>query len=460
MDKKIYFPNDEFEFNKLRITSPTFVNGCYFLKIFIHQDEPFYIQLPKCSMKEGIIKGGKRFYTDLLFSNINEGFVDWIVNLEKYTKEEIFKNRSKWFDSPLEMDDIESAFSTSLKFVKADKQYSLRTTVPSNLGNCTLKAFQEDGTELSVDQIDASIPILSILEVKGIRCSSKAFQIEFEMKQILVVKPPISFDKCMISVPTTTVDSKELQGNGKQDVEEVHIDLPEDLKEVPYHPVDLEPLSTAVEHTTLSDPSEPFTNRVVFKEQLEEILFQPTTPMVKEKEYEDNDLDDEEGEYHDIEYNNEDEEEDYDEEESMLKGKELSSLEEISLHEKDIVSLPVLGKSTFTTQRRFGTEEEDGSIERSTKVETAWNAESVTGMDEEELEEIEFDMDDDEENDQDRLSLINKSALYHNLLVETLEKLKESRISSLSSFLKESQIGNEGKLLSFLSIDNTSVSSS
>jgi hypothetical protein len=41
--------------------------------------------------------------------------------------------------------------------------------------------------------------IMTILEVQGIKCSARSFQIEIEMKQLLVLKPIDLFEKCILT---------------------------------------------------------------------------------------------------------------------------------------------------------------------------------------------------------------------------------------------------------------------
>jgi hypothetical protein len=197
----IYEPTQSFDFQKVSLTTPTIVSGGnYFIKFKMTDDEPLYIQPPKCTTKQGFVKtnGGKKMYCDLVFSNINESFIKWVEDLEKHAQESIFKNRDKWFESQLELEDIENSFAPSLKIYKSGKMYLLRTVVPTRLGNCGLKIFNEDQTEFNIDEFKETTNVISILEIQGVKCSSKSFQLEIEIKQMMVLKPNILFDKCMI----------------------------------------------------------------------------------------------------------------------------------------------------------------------------------------------------------------------------------------------------------------------
>jgi len=195
---KIMEPNEAFPFERLVLASPTFISsGNYFIK-YLFNDFPLYIQPPKCITKQGIIKGGKKMYCDLMFTNEHENFIRWMEDLETYSQRYIFNNRSKWFESDLEMHDIENSFTTSMKVYKSGKFYIIRTIVPSRLGKCTLKIFDENEMDVSSDSIKDSTTVITIWEIQGIKCSTKSFQIDIEIKQMMVVKPDNLFEKCII----------------------------------------------------------------------------------------------------------------------------------------------------------------------------------------------------------------------------------------------------------------------
>lgn len=202
MSEVVYEPDYSFDFTKISLISPTLTNGGnYFIKFLMENNNPLYVQPPKCNTKQGIIKtnGGKKHYCDLVFSNINESFIKWIEDLEKYTQDYIFKNREKWFESQLDIEDIENSFTPSLKIYKSGKSYILRTIIPTRLGKCNLKIFNEDLTEFNNEDFKETTNIITILEFQGIRCSSKSFQIDIEIKQMMILRPNILFEKCIIN---------------------------------------------------------------------------------------------------------------------------------------------------------------------------------------------------------------------------------------------------------------------
>ena len=197
--EKIYEPNDSFDFSKLSLLSPSSMpGGNYFIKFRIN-DYPLYIQPPKCVSKSSIFKSGKKHYCDLMFTNENEDFIRWMENLENYCQNKIFDHRSKWFETELDEHDIENSFTSPLKIFKSGKFYISRTNVPTMLGKCSLKIYNEDEHEVDIETIKENTNVITILEIQGIKCSSKNFQIEIEIKQMMVFKQNNLFEKCIFT---------------------------------------------------------------------------------------------------------------------------------------------------------------------------------------------------------------------------------------------------------------------
>ena len=209
--ENIYEATADFPFDKLTLVKPTaMAGGNYFMKFRI-QDSPLYIQSPKCLLKQGISKAGKRFYSDLMFSNEHESFTQWIERLENFSQKYIYEQRAQWFETDLDMHDIENSFTPSLKLYKSGKYYLARANIPSILGKCSLKIYDEKENEVDHEQLAENMNVITILEILGIKCSARSFQIEIEIKQMLVLKPVNLFDKCiLVKTPSSLTDAIDL----------------------------------------------------------------------------------------------------------------------------------------------------------------------------------------------------------------------------------------------------------
>jgi hypothetical protein len=222
---KIYETNDDFPIDNLVLTTPIVIsNGVYFIK-YLLESESLYIQPPKCITRQGIIKGGKKMYCDLLFTNENNTFIKWIEDLETYSQSYIFKNRERWFDSQLELEDIADSFLSVLKIYKSGKYYILRTIVPGNIDDCQLKLYDENENLINHDFLTDSTNVIPILEFKGIKCTSRNFQVDIEIKQMMILKPSLLFEKCVIK------NNHESLGNNNENTIDV-VQSKSDKKEV------------------------------------------------------------------------------------------------------------------------------------------------------------------------------------------------------------------------------------
>jgi pentapeptide MXKDX repeat protein len=52
--------------------------------------------------------------------------------------------------------------------------------------------------DVEMESINENTQLITILEIQGVRCSTKSFQIDIELKQIMVLKPVNLFEKCII----------------------------------------------------------------------------------------------------------------------------------------------------------------------------------------------------------------------------------------------------------------------
>ncbi len=196
---EIHDPNPSFQFDRITLTTPAAITGgAHFSKIMIDRT-PLYIQTPKCSTKAGIIGSGRKMYTDLVFTNENEDIIQWMEALETKLRQKIYENRGRWFDSEMSEDDIEGCFSPMVKLYRSGKQYCVRVNINSKADAKPLKIYDEDEMTVEPAQITEKTQVIAILEIQGVRCTSKSFCVDLEMKQLMVLKPSDLFDSFIIS---------------------------------------------------------------------------------------------------------------------------------------------------------------------------------------------------------------------------------------------------------------------
>jgi len=193
-------PNSNFDFTKLSLAQPTGIQGgAYFTKL-LYNAKPLYIQTPKSLTKQGFVKNGKKIYCDLMFDNNDEEFITWIENLETKCHSLIFEKSDAWFQNSLDLNDIETAFNSVLKSYKAGKKYLVRTNVKINSlsGSPIIKIYNESEVPLTIEDVNHETNIISILEIQGIKFTTRNFQIEIELKQTMVLNTDKIFENCLI----------------------------------------------------------------------------------------------------------------------------------------------------------------------------------------------------------------------------------------------------------------------
>jgi len=197
--ENIIVPNKSFDFTKLTLAHPVSIQGgAYFTKIEFNQ-RPLYIQTTKSVSKQGILKSGKKNYCDLMFLNSSGDLINWFELLEEKCQDLIFEKREEWFQGNLDKNDIENAFNSIIKTYKSGKYYLVRTFIKnSQTSNINLNIYNENLLPLSIENINNENDIISILEIQGIKFTSRNFQVEICLKQVMVLDKEPLFDNCLI----------------------------------------------------------------------------------------------------------------------------------------------------------------------------------------------------------------------------------------------------------------------
>ena len=210
--ESIHNTDHTFDFDKLNLAKPQQIPGGSFFIRLSHADKPLYIQPPKCNTKNGFLKANKKYYTDLMFTNENISFIEWMENLENKCQQLIYNNRIDWFESEMEMHDIENYFTSPLKIFKSGKYYLARVNISTNLGKPSLQIYNEDEELVPMDFVKENMNTMSIIEIKGIKCSATCFQIAFDLKQMMVMKPNKLFEECLFkkNMPAPIEQSKKI----------------------------------------------------------------------------------------------------------------------------------------------------------------------------------------------------------------------------------------------------------
>lgn len=186
----IYDPNDSFDFKTLQLKTPTLIRdgaGGFFSKYMYTENLPLYIKTPICTTKNGF-SIGKKINCELCFSyEDNEPFIRWMENLVSHTQKLLFEKREEWFQESIAEEDIEEAFINPIKPYKAGKYYLVKCGIKVENGEPNVRIYDVEQNKITMEEVGTK-NIITLLEIKGIRCSMKTFQIDIEIKQIMQMK--------------------------------------------------------------------------------------------------------------------------------------------------------------------------------------------------------------------------------------------------------------------------------
>jgi len=231
--ENIVEPNEQFDFSKISLAHPVGIQGgAYFTKIE-NNKKKLHVQTCKSQSRQGFVKTGKKYYMDLMFDKNAEELIQWFENLEVCCRKLIFEKKNTWFQNDLEESDIESAFNSPIKIYKSGKFYLLRTNIKNNHKNSPeINIYNEQEIPLSMDNVTQETNIISILEIQGIKFTTRNFQIEIELKQILVLDDDPQFDKCLIKINKPSKVLEPIMGTIQEVKEANEVEELEELEEL------------------------------------------------------------------------------------------------------------------------------------------------------------------------------------------------------------------------------------
>jgi hypothetical protein len=196
----IYKADNDFDFNSLELSHPVNTTGnSYFTSLSI-KGKPIYVETPQVTTKQGFVKNAKKVICDLMFSSNCTDFIQWFESLESTCHKLVYEKSDKWFQNTLEFEDIENAFSPSLKTFKSGKYHLCRCNIglDYNTSAPITKVYNENEILVSYEEVTDQSQLISILEVRGIKFTSRSFQLDFDLKQVMILKTDNDFDKCLI----------------------------------------------------------------------------------------------------------------------------------------------------------------------------------------------------------------------------------------------------------------------
>ena len=203
--------NTNFDFKTINLLAPQPVQGgSFFTKFTVGEDAlPFYVQLPKCLTKQAIVTTKRGKYCDLMYErDQHEDFMKWIEHLEITCHEKIDEKKNLWFSGEYTKDDIENMMTPLTRIYKSGKYVLIRIYLNANKHTNETKCLAYNENEVSVDLglIDTETVIIPLILIDGIRFTSKNFELDMKMIQIMVIDKPVNTEAvCLIKKGTTSL---------------------------------------------------------------------------------------------------------------------------------------------------------------------------------------------------------------------------------------------------------------
>ena len=225
-NNKIYDLNVPFDFSLLHLANPSLINNNnYFSKISQgSMKKNCYLQLPKCTTKQGIVKSSYKSYCELCYGITEKIIIEFLENLEKHILDEIYKNRELWFynaDS-MTLEDIEDLMTPLIKTYKHGKNFLLKNNIKLD----KFKIYDENENNVIIDDYNFKHEFIPLVHINGVKFSSKNFSIDLVLTQMMILYPSEEFEQQVLiktnkkpEVLEETRESRELVKVKKEKLE-------------------------------------------------------------------------------------------------------------------------------------------------------------------------------------------------------------------------------------------------
>ena len=195
-------PDENYPFDNVSIKTPKALQGGTYSAQLELNNQPLVIQTPKCKTKKGIHKTSKQIYCDLLFSKENTdniSFINWLDTLQGKVRELILENGDNWFHEKPSLDEVEYNWNDSIRSYKGSFNL-IRTFISKNksLNKLNIQIYDDNESELHLENIDEKKSVICILEIKGLKFSSQSFHLEIYLRQVMILNEKPIFSKCLI----------------------------------------------------------------------------------------------------------------------------------------------------------------------------------------------------------------------------------------------------------------------
>ena len=212
MNNQIFDLKKKFDFNCLNLGNPSLLNNNNYFSKLSHGsiNKNVYIQLPKCLTKQGIVKNSNKTFCELNYNICDKQVIDFFESLERFCITKILENKELWFynSSNLTENDIEELVTPIIKTYRQGKRFLIKAIIKNDKFNI----YDENENTIDLNDYNIEHEFVPLINVNGLKFSSKNFTIELILCQMMVVYPEDEFEKQLlikVDKPNKQVNSNE-----------------------------------------------------------------------------------------------------------------------------------------------------------------------------------------------------------------------------------------------------------
>ena len=230
MNTLIYDITENFNFKNLKVENPSLINANnYFSKIYNNNsNKNFYIKLPKCKTKHGIINSNNKCFCELEFNSNEKLVVEFFENLENFCMTEVYNNKALWFYDAdnITSDDIQEYITPIMRSYKGGKKILIKTNIKQD----KIIIYDENEKKINLTDYDVNNEIIPLLNINGIRFSKSTFIIDIVLVQYMVLYPSDSFENQILIKLTKQEPNEIKQPNEINEINEIK--QPNEINEI------------------------------------------------------------------------------------------------------------------------------------------------------------------------------------------------------------------------------------
>ena len=217
MNNKIFEIDKDFNdktFHEFNLDNPIILNQNNYFSKLSHSDtkKTIYLQLPKCVSKNGIIKSNNKSYIELVFNSSEKNVIEFFENLKYFLIKKIYDNKNLLFYESINMsyEDIQDLLAPIMRSYKSGKNFIIK----ANIKNDKFNLYDENEKKVNVDDYNKEFDIIPVINLNGIKLSSKNFLIEIILVQFMIIYPEDIFENnFLINLNKNTLKKKNLDSD-------------------------------------------------------------------------------------------------------------------------------------------------------------------------------------------------------------------------------------------------------